>query len=91
MLKPNFAWNYSRKGASKAETIANKSGPLSVDYTIIPGQSRQTLLITNVQWRHQGVYTCIVSSENRQIQAEATLHVPSEYIVVRYYAFCLHP
>ena len=90
VLKPNFAWNYLRKGASKAETIASKRGPLSVDYTIIPGQSSQTLLITNVQWRHEGVYKCIVSSGNRHIQAEANLHVPSEYMVVRYYAFRLY-
>ena len=81
VFKPIFTWNYYKKGASNAEsmTIANRTGPLLADYTIIPGQSSQTLLITNVQWRHEGVYTCMVSSQNKQIQSKANLHVPSEY------------
>ena len=74
---PNFVWNFSRKGSSTTvtEVIANKSGPLSADISIIAGQRGQVLIITNVQLRHEGVYTCIVSSENSQIQVEANLNV----------------
>ena len=80
-LIPTFMWNFTRKGALKAETIANRSGPLSADYSISTpaGQRSQVLIITSVQWRHVGVYTCIVSSENSQIQAEANLNIPSEH------------
>ena len=66
-------WNFTRKGASEAETIANKRGVLSADYSIMAGQRSQVLVITNVQWRHEGEYKCIVTSENSQIQAEANL------------------
>ena len=77
-LIPTFMWNFTRKGASEAETIASKRGLLSADYSITAGQRSQALIITNVQWRHEGEYKCIVSSESSQIQAEANLNVPSE-------------
>ncbi len=77
-------WNFTRKGASEAKTIANRSGTLFADYSILSGLKSQVLIITSVQWRHEGTYTCIVSSENSQIQAEASLNVPSECMVARY-------
>ena len=77
-LIPTFVWNFTRKGTSEAETIVNKRGALSVDYSIIAGQRSQVLVITNVQWRYEGEYKCIVSSENSQIQAEANLNVHSK-------------
>ena len=87
-LIPNFAWNFTRKGSTEGETIANRSGVLSADYYINAGRRRQVLIITNVHWRHEGVYTCIVSSRKSQIQAEASLNVPSECMVqVRYVKF----
>ena len=76
-------WNFTRRGALNAVTIANRSDSLSADYSVISGQRSQVLIITRVQWRHEGVYTCIVSSENSQILAEALLNVPSECRVVR--------
>ena len=75
-LIPTFVWNFTRKGASEAETII--VGVLSANYSIIAGQRSQVLVITSVQWRHEGEYKCIVSSENSQIQAEATLNVHSK-------------
>lgn len=75
---PNFMWSFLRKGSLQAETISNKSGPLSTDISITAGQRGQVLTITSVQWRHEGIYTCIVSSENSQIQAEASLNVFSK-------------
>ena len=74
-LIPTFAWNFIRKGFTEAEAIANGSGPLSTDYFIISRQRSQVLIITNVQWRHEGVYECIVSSDSHQIQAGASLNV----------------
>lgn len=75
---PNFTWSFLRKGSLMAETISNVSGPLSTDISITAGQRGQVLTISSVQWRHQGIYTCIVSSENCQIQAEASLNVFSK-------------
>lgn len=77
-LIPTFIWRFTRKGFTEAEIIANGSDPLSTDYFIIAGQRSQVLIITDVQWRHGGVYTCIVSSDSHQIQAEASLNVSSE-------------
>ena len=77
-LIPTFAWSFTRKGFTEAETVANGSSPLSTDYFIIAGQRSQVLIITDVQWRHEGVYTCIVSSDSHQIQAEASLNVSSK-------------
>jgi hypothetical protein len=76
-LTPTFKWNFTRKGSTEAETIA-ASGVLSAGYSIVPGHRSQVLIIPSVQWRHEGVYTCIVSSENSQIQAEANLNVLSK-------------
>ena len=68
-------WKFSRKGSLISETISNKSGPLSADFSIRAGQRGQVLIIASVQLRHEGIYTCIVSSENSQIQAETSLNV----------------
>ena len=74
-LIPTFVWNFSRKGSLTTEIIANKSGPHSANFSIIAGQRGQVFIITSVQWRHEGVYRCIVSSGNSQIKAEANLNV----------------
>ena len=71
-------WNFTRKGSTEAEIIADRNGSHSADYSIIPGQRSQTLIITNVQWGHEGVYACIVSSNSHQIKAEANLNVLSK-------------
>jgi hypothetical protein len=77
ILTPTFKWNFTRKGSREAETIA-VSGTLLAGYSIIRGYRSQILIIPSIQWRHEGVYTCIVSSENSQIQAEANLNVLSK-------------
>ena len=73
-LMSTFQWNFTRKGSTEAEMIA-LSETVSAGYSIARGHRSQVLIIPNVQWRHEGVYTCIVSSENSQIQAEAYLNV----------------
>ena len=76
-LIPSFQWNFTRKGSTEAETIV-RGGTVSAGYSIIRGHRSQVLIIPSVQWRDEGVYTCIVSSENSQIQAEAHLNVLSK-------------
>ena len=76
-LIPTFKWNFTRKGSTEAETIAVSGTPLA-DYSLMRGYRSQVLIIINVQWRHDGVYKCIVSSDNHQVQAEAHLNVLSK-------------
>ena len=94
-LTPNFKWNFTRKGSREAETIAI-GRTLSADYSIIRRHRSQVLIIPSVQWRHEGVYTCIVSSGNSQIQAKANLNVISKQyewctiITMTLYTLILH-
>ena len=92
ILIPTFKWNFTRKGSREEETIAI-SGAVSAGYSIIRGHRSQVLIIPRVQWRHEGVYTCIVSSGNHQIQAEANLNVLSKQYngpQSSYHAYHLH-
>ena len=77
ILVPTFQWNFTRNGSIEAEMIA-MGGTVLAGYSIIRGHRSQVLIIPSVQWRHEGVYTCIASSENSQIQAEAHLNVLSK-------------
>jgi hypothetical protein len=92
-LIPTFKWNFTRKGSRETETIA-VSGTPSAGYSIIRGHRSQVLIIPSVQWRYEGVYTCTVSSENSQIQAEASLNVLSkqyeEHTILIYHAYIPH-
>jgi hypothetical protein len=86
-LIPTFKWNFTGKGSREAETLS-VSGARSAGYSLVRGHRSQTLVIPSAQWRHEGVYTCIVSSENSQIQAEANLNVLSkqyEWYTIFYY------
>ena len=74
-LIPSFMWIFTRREASNAEIIANRSSPLAADFSIIANHRSETLIISDVQWKHEGVYTCIVSSDSHQIIAEAYLNV----------------
>ena len=75
---PTFAWKFTRRGSMEAQTIDS----LLIDYSITPtGPRTQVLIITSAEWRHEGVYTCAVSSENHQIQVQASLNIPSKSIV----------
>ena len=76
---PNFKWNFTRKGSRESETIAAVGRAPSAGYSIAHGHRSQVLIIPSVQWRHNGVYICIVSSDSSQIQAEANLNVLSKH------------
>ena len=77
---PMFTWNFTRRGASdlQPQTIARGNIVSSTNFFVNSEPRRQVLVITNVQLRHEGVYTCIASSNISQIQAEAILNVLSE-------------
>ena len=77
-LMPLFMWSFTQRGVHDMETIANRSQPLSSQYTVTDGQKSQTLVINNAQWRHVGVYKCIASIGGTLIEAEANLDVLSE-------------
>ena len=58
--------------------ITNRSQSLSTEYSVMDGHRNQTLIISNAQWRHVGVYKCIASIEGTVIEAETSLDVLSE-------------
>ena len=60
------------------EIIANRSQLLSSEYSLMAGHRTQTLIISNAQWRHVGVYKCITSIDDTVIEAETSLDVLSE-------------
>ena len=73
-LEPTIMWTFTRKGSMQSEVIDENS--TFVD--IIPGENSLSLTINNVNWTYEGVYQCIISTENNQIEAEARLNVPSK-------------
>ena len=48
---------------------------------IIPGENSLSLTINSVNWTYEGVYQCIISTENNQIEAEASLNVLSKLML----------
>ena len=77
-LMPLYMWNFTRRDEHNAERIANQSQSLSPKYTITFGQKSQTLIIVNSQWSDVGVYKCIATINNTEIEAEVNLNVLSE-------------
>jgi hypothetical protein len=45
---------------------------------LIPGENSLSLIINAVNWTYEGVYRCIISTENNQIEEEASLNVLSK-------------
>ena len=77
-LEPTIMWTFTRKGSMQSEVIDENS--TFVD--IIPGENSLSLTISNVNWTYEGVYQCIISTENNQIEAEASLNVLSKLFYV---------
>ena len=73
-LEPAIMWTFTRKGSMQSEVIDENS--TFVD--IIPGENSLSLTINSVSWTYEGVYQCIISTENNQIEAEASLNVLSK-------------
>lgn len=45
---------------------------------ITPGENSLSLTINSVNWTYEGVYQCIITTDNDQIEAEASLNVLSK-------------
>ena len=73
-----FTWNFTQKEAQETETVANQSQLLSSQYTVRSGQKSQALIIDDAQWRHVGVYKCIVDIDGMILEAQTSLDVLSE-------------
>ena len=78
-LEPTIMWTFTRKGSMTSEVIDENS--TFVD--IIPGENSLSLTINNVNWTYEGVYQCIISTENNHIEAETGLNVLSKLFTVR--------
>ena len=73
-LEPTIVWTFTRKGSMQSEVIDENS--TFVD--IIPGENSLSLTINSVNWTYEGVYQCIISTENNKIEAEASLNILSK-------------
>ena len=76
-LKPNFMWTFTRKGQSRS--IVDGHNPLTPDYFIKLGDRSQVLIIKKAEWKHEGVYQCIASTNSNSVQAEAKLNVLGKF------------
>ena len=76
-LEPTIMWTFTRKGSLQSEVI-NENSTFAGDFSIIPGENSLSLIINRVNWTYEGVYECVISTENNQIQAEASLNVLSK-------------
>ena len=70
-LEPIIVWTFTRKGSIQSEVIDENS--TFVD--IIPGENSLSLTINSVNWTYEGVYQCIILTDNDLIEAEASLDV----------------
>ena len=73
-LEPTIMWTFTRKGSMHSEIVDENS--TFVD--LIPGENSLSLIINAVNWTYEGVYRCLISTENNQIEAEASLNVQSK-------------
>ena len=73
-LEPTIVWTFTRNGSMQSEVIDENS--TFVD--IIPGENSLSLTISSVNWTYEGVYQCIITTDNDQIEAEASLNVLSK-------------
>ena len=76
-LDSTIMWTFTRKGSMQFELINENSTSVG-DLSIIPGKDSSSLMINRVNWTYEGVYECIISTQNDQIQAEASLKVLSK-------------
>ena len=73
-LEPTIMWTFTRKGSMHSEMVDENS--TFVD--LISGENSLSLIISTVNWTYEGVYRCIVSTFNNQIEVEANLNVLSK-------------
>lgn len=78
-LTPIFSWEFTRKGFE--QSIVSAHNPLTSDYLIKLGERSQVLIIRQAEWKYEGVYKCVVSTDNSTLQAEANLNVLGRKII----------
>ena len=76
-LEPTIMWTFTRKGSMHSEIVDENS--TFVD--LIPGENSLSLIINAVNWTYEGVYQCLIFTENNQIEAEASLNVLSKLLL----------
>ena len=80
-LETTITWTFTRKGSQHSEEI-NDNSTSSGDYSLMPGENSLTLIINSVNWTHEGLYECTISTENREIYAEADLIIQSKLSII---------
>ena len=83
IFKPTIIWIWTtvtRNGSMQSEEINENSKLDNVD--IIPGENSLSLIIRSVNWTYEGVYQCMIFTENNYIEAEAGLNVLSKLFTV---------
>ena len=73
-LEPTITWTFIRKGSMQSAIIDENT--TFVDVT--PGENSLSLTIDSVNWTYEGVYQCVISTENDMIEADASLNVLSK-------------
>ena len=76
-LEPTIMWTFIRKGSMHSEIVDENS--TFVD--LIPGENSLFLIINAVNWTYEGVYQCLISTENNHIETEASLNVLSKLLL----------
>ena len=72
-LTPTFSWTFTRKGLE--QSIVSAHNPLTSDYLIKLGERSQVLIIREAEWKYEGVYKCVASTDSSTVQTEANLNV----------------
>ena len=72
-LTPTFSWAFTRKGSE--QSIVSAHNPLTSDYLIKLGERSQVLIIREAEWKYEGVYKCVASTDNSTVHTEASLNV----------------
>ena len=76
-LEPTIVWTFTRKGSMQSEVIDENSTFVDIN----PGENSLSLTINSVNWTYEGVYQCIITTDNDQIEAEASLNVLSKLML----------
>ena len=83
-------WTFTQRQSDEMRVIAKRSQLLSFGYSLVTEHRSQTLIISNAQWRHVGVYKCIASDSTNGtvIEAEARLDVLGESVQCNFRNAC---
>ena len=75
IFNATFSWNFTKRGSSSHMQIVKENISLSSDYSFRVTSNSASLIAESAQWKHAGVYTCIVTGGSDIIQTESSLDV----------------